>query len=130
MRIENLIPLDDLRAAACATINEQAEAARMRIITPGSGQSKAYEQKLKEAELFFADPETPADQLPHLVFESELNRISIAEQAQLYLERDRQCASELFAIERKRLTAKAAVAEAKTAPDIASIVNKHAPQGD
>ncbi len=47
--------LDELKAAAVAEVDAQAEAARYRYITPGAGQAMTYDAKGKETERWAAD---------------------------------------------------------------------------
>jgi hypothetical protein len=60
--IETPPPIEEIRADARAEVDRQAEDARRRFITPGSGQALEYEQTRAEAEAadLAADPLDPA----------------------------------------------------------------------
>jgi hypothetical protein len=56
MRLDLGPSLEALRAQSLAEIDAQAEAARLRHITPGAGQALTYERKRAEAEALVRDP--------------------------------------------------------------------------
>lgn len=56
--------LGEARAKARATISMQAEEARLRFVTAGSGKAMAYQEKAREAVAYLADPDpNPANYL-------------------------------------------------------------------
>ncbi|KRB58450.1 hypothetical protein ASE04_27435 [Rhizobium sp. Root708] len=61
-RLSALPNLAGVQTALKAAIDSQAEAERLRYITPGAGQAMTYQQKAGEASRFLADAEpNPAD---------------------------------------------------------------------
>lgn len=65
--LQEMLPLEGLKAALCAKVDEDAETERLKYITKGAGQSMEYAQVEKDAEAFLAltEPYVPGS-LPML----------------------------------------------------------------
>jgi hypothetical protein len=107
-----------LRADTTARIDGAAEQARLRHITPGAGQARAYERKRAQAEAVIAEPNIDPAKVPHIAGEAELNGVSLVDMAKLIIEtaerKDALCA----AIDIARLAAKKAVRAGATPAEI------------
>lgn len=110
--------LDELRAAAVIKIDRSAEAFRLQFITPGVGQSMAYQQKLEEARAKVANGSIADSEIPHIVVEAQATGMSKGDKAAEIIETFRGWQQVSAGIEGKRMAAKAAVQEAETADQI------------
>ena len=120
--------LDDAKAVAKATIDDAAEAARRRWITPGSGQALEYEQTRSEAEAAqsAADPLDAAD-YPHLeaerlALESVGTALTLREVAQSVIDTEAAWTTASAEIKRLRRTAKLQVDAAASEAEINGLV--------
>lgn len=111
------VDLGNLKASLKAQIDADAEAQRLKYITPGAGQSMAYLQKAMEATAYLAatDPD-PAD-YPLLAAEVGITGDTIADVAAVVDAHYQAWRVIGAAIEQARLGAKAAVDAAETVED-------------
>lgn len=107
-------PLEDLRAAAKASVDATAEACRLTYITGGSGQAMAYQQKLEEAKAYLADPSLPAAGCPHIYAEIGITGETAQAVAQVVVGMHAAWQVKSADIEHKRLAAKTAIDVGKT----------------
>lgn len=110
--------IEAARTEAIQKIDENAEAARLRYITGGSGQAMTYQQKAAEAAAALAatDPD-PAD-YPLIVAEIGITAPTLLEVATVIDGAYQQWRVVGAAIEALRLGGKAAVAAAMTVEDV------------
>ncbi|MFK3857794.1 hypothetical protein [Agrobacterium pusense] len=110
--------LEDRKVTAAQQIDADAEAARLRYITGGSGQAMTYQQKAAEAAAALAatDPD-PAD-YPLIVAEIGITAPTLLEVAAVIDGAYQQWRVVGAAIEALRLGGKAAVAAAMTVEDV------------
>lgn len=106
------------RALAVTQVNADAEVARQRYLTPGSGQALIYQMKAAELERFEADGD---GEFPLLSTEIGVTAPTLADVA-----RNVRKALDLWlsvgpAIERTRIMAKASIAETEQIPNILAI---------
>ena len=110
------------RVQAQTDIDRQIRLAWMLFITVIPGQEAVYALKLREAELIAADPRqggsVPEGETPHITAEAAEDGVSRFEKAAEILTRDQQWKVGSRMIEALRRSAKAALAAAKTAPEI------------
>jgi len=106
MRLDLGPSLQVLRAKALAQVDAQAEAARLRHITPGAGQALTYERKRAEAEALVRDPAPAPQAYPFLRAEVGITADTLAGVAQLVRQRAAEWTRQAVAIERARLAAK------------------------
>lgn len=109
--------MDVFRAEANAKIDALAEQARQKYITPGAGQSMTYTEKAAEARDFKAGLQDPLG-FPLLTAEIGITGDTIDEVASVILQRYLNFKQLGAGIERTRLGAKTAIAEAA---DVAAI---------
>lgn len=118
MRFDLGPKLDELRAQALSKVDKEAEAQRLRHITPGAGQALVYEQKRAEAAAMASDPDPVASNYPLLAAEVGITAPSLAEVGSKVRELSAAWLSMAAAIEGARLSAKAAIGAARTPPEI------------
>ena len=110
------------RIEARAHIDKQIGQARALFITLTPGQTAVYALKLREAELIAADPRQGAGvsegETPHITDEATEDGVSRFEKAVEILTRDQHWKAGSQMIEALRRSANAALAAAKTAPEI------------
>jgi len=110
------------RVEAQTDIDRQVRLARMLFITVIPGQDAVYALKLREAELIAADPQQGAGvsegETPNLSAEAAEHGVSRLEKATEILTRDQHWKVGAQMIEALRRSANAALAAAKTAPEI------------
>ncbi|AGB71725.1 hypothetical protein RTCIAT899_CH11720 [Rhizobium tropici CIAT 899] len=110
------------RVQAQTDIDRQVRLARMLFITVIPGQEAVYALKLREAELIAAGrsrgDSVPEGETPHITAEAGEDGISRFEKAVEILTRDQHWKVGSQMIEALRRSAKAALAAAKTAPEI------------
>ena len=98
------VDLEPLRAQADAEVRRQAEAYRMRYITPGHGKAMAYQQKATEALEFIASEDAglpvPEEDYPHVYGEAAALGITPREMAVIIVTLRRQWQVASAAIER------------------------------
>ncbi|MGN6774240.1 hypothetical protein [Rhizobium sp.] len=110
------------RVQAQTDIDRQVRLARMLFITVIPGQDAIYALKLREAELIAADPRqggsVPDGETSHITAEATEDDVSRFEKAVEILTRDQHWAVGSQMIETLRRSANAALAAARTAPEI------------
>jgi hypothetical protein len=112
MRLDLGPSLEALRAQALAEIDVQAEAARLRHITPGAGQALTYERKRAEAEALVRDPAPAPRDYPFLGAEVGITGDTLAGVAALVHQRSAEWTRHAGAIEAARLGAKRRIQDA------------------
>jgi hypothetical protein len=119
--------LDDMKRDYKERIDNDAEAARMKFLTPGSGMAMTYQEKFAQAQGIMAMGETAANamtesernaQFPTLSASVGIEGDTIWECSQLVLTKYAQFAQLSRMIEKSRLTGKAAVGAASNAADV------------
>lgn len=122
--LENFDPLTSIKRELAAEIDAQAEAARMAVLTPGTGQAQEYAQVALEASAVLMVASPALADYPMLAasigVESPRTGNDAADlkaAAQAVMQRKQACYGALVAIRRKRLEAKAAVKAARTEAD-------------
>lgn len=115
--------LPALRTAAKARVDAAAERARLRIVTPGSGQAAVYILKLNEAQRFVAEaPEAPEPaEWPMLAAEIGVTGDTLAEVAGVIVATAAAWKQAAAAIETIRLAAKAEIDTATNPAAMAAI---------
>jgi hypothetical protein len=115
------LPLAELRAMLSRRIDSDAERCRLRYITPGAGQAMTYREKLEQAEQIIAAGQSAADALsadearaayPTLAASIGIEAPSLWGCAQLVWAKYQQWCALSHLIEKTRLTAKQAIANA------------------
>ena len=110
------------RVQAQTDIDRQVRLARMMFITVIAGQEAVYALKLREAQLLVADrlqgADVPEGETPYITVEAAEHSVSRFEKAVEILTRDQHWNVGSQMIEALRRSAKAALAAAKTAPEI------------
>ena len=101
--------LATVKATARVRIDEAAERARLKYITPGAGQAMTYQQKAAEASAFMADGDPQPERYPLLAAEIGITASTLAGVALVVSQANAQWAIIGAGIEAARLGAKAAV---------------------
>ena len=109
--------LDEWKGLLTMKIDSDAEAARLRYITAGSGQAMTYQQKAQEAAAVLADPSPTLENYPLLAAEVGITAATIQEVAQVVDGAFQAWRVVGGRIEGLRLGGKAAVAAATTVED-------------
>lgn len=104
-------PLAAYKAAMLARIDQEAEAFRLRFITPGSGQAMVYMVKEAEARALRADAAAAA---PHIESEAAARGLPSAGVAQIVIDMADTWRGLSAAIEGRRIGAKLAIEAAAT----------------
>jgi hypothetical protein len=112
------VDLDQLRIDASAFVDREAEKFRLKFITPGYGQTMAYQQKLAEARSKIANGSIADADIPHIVAEAEATGMTKAEKAEEIVNMFEQWQQISARIEGLRLAAKKEIADAEDAPAI------------
>lgn len=110
-----------IKAAAKTQIDEAAELARLKYITPGSGQAMTYQQKAAEAAACIVDEDPQPERYPLLAAEVGITASTLAGVALVVSQANAQWAVIGAAIEAARLGAKAAVDAAIDAPAVYAV---------
>ena len=105
------IPIAERRAQAKARVDREAEAVRLRYITPGDGQQAVYIRKAQEAERYLAGENGP---FPLLEASVGIEAPDVAGVAAIVAGIAEQWIGVAAVIEAKRLGAKKAIDEAAT----------------
>lgn len=114
-------PLEEHKRAAKASIDEAAELARLKYITPGVGQAMTYQQKAAEASACMADEDPRPERYPLLAAEVGITASTLAGVALVVSQAYAQWAVIGAAIEAARLGAKSAVDAATDAPAVHAV---------
>jgi hypothetical protein len=122
MRLKLKVNLTPQRAKAYSEIDFLVEQVRLRIVTPGSGQAMAYQQKYEEALAFVADPTVDPSEVPHIYGEVGITAPTAAEVAQVILNLRSMWRDVSAQLEHLRLSAKQTVENAVTAEGIGQAV--------
>lgn len=101
-----------LKASNKATIDQAVEAKRLQYLTPGSGQSMAYEQKYNEAAAFKAAENPDVSDFPHIESEVGITAPTAEEVADVIIAVRQQWVALSAALEGLRLGYKKAVNDA------------------
>lgn len=112
MRLDLRADLETKKAEALAKVDQEAEAVRLKFITPGSGQAMTYSEKRVEAQKVLDDPAIDAAEVPHIAAEAALNGLSNLDQAIAIMTVANQWTQASVAIEMKRMAAKTAIRSA------------------
>lgn len=116
--------LDDVKLAYSLRVDAEAEAVRMKYLTPGYGMALTYREKLEQAEQVAAQDQAAIDALtsqeevaayPTLSASVGVEASTLWDCAQLVLSKYQQWALLSHEIERIRMTGKKAISEADTA---------------
>ncbi len=116
-------PLDQLRETLLRQIDDDAEAVRLRYVTPGAGMAMTYREKLEQAEQVIAGGEAAAGAMsaeqmraayPTLAASVGIEAPTLWGCAQLVWAKYQGWCGISHAIEKARLSAKKAVSEALT----------------
>ena len=78
-------PLPGAIAAACREIDAEAERRRASVLTPGSGQMAAYQEKERQARALLADPHPSEGEYPDIYNEIGVTADSAGEVAMAVL---------------------------------------------
>ena len=113
-RAETPAELAAAKAAAITTIDTEAEAVRLRYVTPGAAQQLIYEAKRHEAVALAADQSPDPADYPLLAAEIGITASTLTDVGAAVLLTAAQWRNVAAAIERLRLGAKQAVAAATT----------------
>ncbi|MCB2186293.1 MAG: hypothetical protein KQJ78_07740 [Deltaproteobacteria bacterium] len=116
------VDLEEAKAEALARIDAAAEAVRLQLITPGSGQAMAYLAKEAEARAWQDDPDPEPANYPFLAAETADTREDMATTAGIILARAKTWRQAGAAVEGVRLEAKRAVREAEDAAGVAAVL--------
>jgi hypothetical protein len=116
------LDLATVKITAAARIDAEAEAARAKHITLGSGQALTYWQKLAEAKAFLGNPVYRADDYP-LLTASAVWPGTVAQTAQIIVDAAARWSVASAMIEGRRLQVKSAVASAPTIDDVAVVLS-------
>ena len=120
IRVSPFPSIEAAREHAKTEIDRAAEEARLRHITPGSGQAMEYQRALKDAEAFLAGA---IEYSEFLQADVDAGRAANQEEAaQLVLDTAAQWVAAGAQIRRIRLSAKAAVDNAQAIAEVLSIM--------
>lgn len=111
------VDLGDLKASLKAQIDADAEAERLKYITPGAGQAMAYLQKAMEATAYLGETDPDPADYPLLAAEVGITGDTIADVAAVVDAHYQAWRVIGAAIEQARLGGKAAVDAAETVED-------------
>ena len=112
---KNLTPLRD---RAYVYIDTAVENARMKVVTPGSGQAMAYQQKYEDALLFLSNPGIDPGEVPHVYAEVGITAPTAAEVAQVVVNLRSLWRNVSAQLEHLRLAGKKGVELAENEDDI------------
>lgn len=111
------VELGELKAGLKAQIDADAEAERLKYITPGAGQAMAYLQKAMEATAYLGETDPDPADYPLLAAEIGITGATLAEVAQAVHDAHQMWRVIGAQIEAARLGGKAAIDAAETAED-------------
>lgn len=112
------LPLADIKAKYITYVDSLSEKERLKYITDGAGQAMAYQQKYTEAVAFLADVSPTEEKYPHIYAESGITGDTPTNTAQVMVAMHGMWQTISANIERVRLTAKKAIADATTVQDV------------
>lgn len=112
-------PIESIRARARLMVDAEAEAARLRWITPGSGQAMVYQQKAAEARDHMSGGAGP---WPHLDAELGVTGTTLADVAARVLSQESVWRTASAEIEAIRLGAKRDIGQADTKDTVEAVV--------
>ena len=115
------VDLDAAKAAVCAELDATAETLRSAVLTPGSGQMAAYQAKEGQARALLADPTPTEGEYPDIFNEIGITAASAGEVAMAVMAAAERWRAYGRAVERVRLSAKKAVAEASGLPGMLAV---------
>lgn len=118
MKLSVVKDLTPLRDAAKAKIAKKVGEVRSLYLTVTPGQEMVYMEKERQADLYFADPLIDPEEIPEIVVEAERHGNSVFAAAQMIKGMAAFWRQTSPLIERKRLTANAAVDAAQTPASI------------
>ena len=113
------VELDRAKAAVCTEIDARAEKLRNAVLTPGSGQMAAYQEKERQARLLLADATPTEGEYPDIFNEIGVTADSAGEVAMAVVTASERWRGYGRSIERARLAGKKAVGQAA---DVAAIL--------
>ena len=124
-RAETAQELADAKAAALATVDADAEAARLRFITPGAGQSLEYAATEAEARAYIAAPSSDPDAWPWINAErlASGGALTLAQVAQQVVALSAAWRATGAEIKRIRRAAKISIDSASTILAVRSVVD-------
>ena len=111
-------PLPWAKAAACATIDALAETLRSTVLTPGSGQMAAYQEKERQARALLQDDTPTEGEYPDIFNEIGITAASAGEVAMAVTTAAETWRAFGRLVERARLAGKKAVSEASDAAGV------------
>jgi hypothetical protein len=114
--------LDAIKARAKDQVDLDAEAARARIVTPGSGQAMTYLRKADAARTFLSGGDVSQPQMLRLVDEADRAGVSVEEAAQAIVARADSWEGKDAEIDSLRLDAKHAIAMSESGNEVAVIL--------
>ena len=114
-----VVDLEAAKASVWAAMDAQAERLRQNVLTPGAGQMAAYQEKERQARLLLADDTPTEAEYPDIYNEIGVTADSAGEVAMAVLAAAEKWRTYGRQVERARLAAKNAVAEAG---DVAAVV--------
>ncbi|OLN27370.1 hypothetical protein DVDV_2168 [Desulfovibrio sp. DV] len=106
------VDLEAAKTSACKAIDATAETLRNAVLTPGSGQMAAYQAKEEQAWALLADPTPTEGEYPDIFNEIGITAASAGEVAMAVVAAAERWRAYGRSVERVRLSAKKAVAEA------------------
>ena len=113
------VSLDDAKTSVCAEIDAEAERRRNAVLTPGSGQMAAYQEKERQARALLSDDTPTEGEYPDIYNEIGITADSAGEVAMAVLAAAEKWRAFGRLVERARLAGKKAVAEAD---DVAAVI--------
>lgn len=113
--VEPEIDLSILKSSLIESVNAQAEAARMKYITPGEGQAMTYTEKLAQARAFLAAGSPQDADFPMLANEVGITADNIAGVAEAVTKAYEKWLALGAAIEKVRMGVNKAIADASDA---------------
>ncbi len=116
-------PLDVLKQAACALIDNTAEATRSLFLTPGSGQAMTYQEKEREADAILQDAHPDPDTYPMLAAMIGFDGETLEEVAETIQARRGAWLVIGAEIERVRTAAKRRIKETTTHEEIDTVLD-------
>ncbi|MEM7046379.1 MAG: hypothetical protein AAF442_01840 [Pseudomonadota bacterium] len=117
------LPVDEIKATSLHLIEEQAEQARLALLTPGDGKAYVYQAKLGEAKAYAQDNDPQDGDYPVLAAEAAALDITVASLAATVHQRATEITAQLARIEATTQAAKKRIKNAITTEAIKKIIN-------